>query len=85
MLARVTAARGVPLVHYSTDYVFAGDATEPYRVDQPHAPLNAYGRSKAVGERRDLGSWRSAPAAAHQLAVRTLGQQLRTHDLQAVA
>lgn len=51
MLARVTAARGVPLVHYSTDYVFAGDATEPYRVDQPHAPLNAYGRSKAVGER----------------------------------
>ena len=51
MLARVTAARGVPLVHYSTDYVFAGDATEPYRVDQPHAPLNAYGRSKAVDER----------------------------------
>lgn len=51
VLAAACAERGVPLVHYSTDYVFAGDATRPYRVDEPHAPLNAYGRSKAVGER----------------------------------
>lgn len=50
-LARACARRAVPLVHYSTDYVFAGDATQPYAVDEPHAPLNAYGRSKAVGER----------------------------------
>lgn len=51
VLATACAERGVPVVHYSTDYVFAGDATRPYRVDEPHAPLNAYGRSKAVGER----------------------------------
>jgi len=38
------------LVHYSTDYVFDGNATEPYKTDQPLDPLNAYGRSKAVGE-----------------------------------
>jgi dTDP-4-dehydrorhamnose reductase len=51
LLAQLCARRGIPLVHYSTDYVFAGDASEPYRVDQPHDPLNAYGRSKAVGEK----------------------------------
>jgi dTDP-4-dehydrorhamnose reductase len=42
---------GAVLVHYSTDYVFDGNATSPYAVDHPRAPLNAYGRSKAVGER----------------------------------
>lgn len=41
---------GAKLVHYSTDYVFAGNASAPYRVDHPRAPLNAYGRSKAAGE-----------------------------------
>ena len=41
---------GALLVHYSTDYVFDGTATEPYEVDHPRHPLNAYGRSKAVGE-----------------------------------
>jgi dTDP-4-dehydrorhamnose reductase len=51
LLAKACAKRAVPLVHYSTDYVFAGNATEPYPVDGPHAPLNAYGRSKAIGER----------------------------------
>lgn len=42
--------RGVSLVHYSTDYVFNGRAGSPYRVDAARDPVNAYGRSKAVGE-----------------------------------
>lgn len=50
VLAEVCAKHGVPLVHFSTDYVFAGNATTPYRVDEPLAPLGAYGRSKARGE-----------------------------------
>ena len=41
---------GAKLLHYSTDYVFDGTATEPYRTEHPRSPVNAYGRSKAVGE-----------------------------------
>lgn len=41
---------GQLMVHYSTDYVFDGSATQPWREDAPTSPLNAYGRSKLLGE-----------------------------------
>jgi dTDP-4-dehydrorhamnose reductase len=50
-LARACVERGVRLVHFGTDYVFAGEASSPYAVDAPVAPRTAYGRSKALGER----------------------------------
>jgi dTDP-4-dehydrorhamnose reductase len=55
-LARRSAQVGAKLVHYSTDYVFNGLATSPYSVDAPHDPVNAYGRSKAHGERTMIDS-----------------------------
>lgn len=42
---------GAVMVHYSTDYVFNGEASTPYATDHPIEPVNAYGRSKAAGER----------------------------------
>ncbi|GJM19117.1 MAG: NAD(P)-dependent oxidoreductase [Phycisphaeraceae bacterium] len=50
-LASACARHGCHLTHISTDYVFRGDATEPYPTDAPHDPVNAYGRTKAAGER----------------------------------
>ncbi len=50
VLAREAAARGAWLVHYSTDYVFDGSGSKPWREDDPRGPLNVYGQTKLEGE-----------------------------------
>ena len=49
-LAVAAAERGIPIVHLSSDYVFAGDAGRPYTEDDPPLPLSRYGITKLIGE-----------------------------------
>lgn len=49
-LASAAAARNIPFVHVSTDYVFDGRSEEPYCEDAPCSPQNIYGKTKLEGE-----------------------------------
>jgi len=63
-LARAANACGAVLVQISTDYVFDGSATSPYREEDPPRPLSVYGKSKLLGEQ-------AAREAREHLIVRT--------------
>lgn len=49
-VAEACRESATPLIHISTDYVFDGQGTRPYREDDPVAPLGVYGRTKLAGE-----------------------------------
>jgi dTDP-4-dehydrorhamnose reductase len=58
-VAAAARAAGARLLHVSSDYVFDGAASEPYREDAPTGPVSAYGLSKLAGEGEALAYERS--------------------------
>jgi dTDP-4-dehydrorhamnose reductase len=67
-MAKACYEIGASFLTYSTDYVYSGEGLTPWRENDPIAPQNAYGRTKAAGERLIL-DW--APADFKFLILRT--------------
>ena len=55
-MAQACAAKTIPFVHISTDYVFDGSAGAPWQPTDPTGPLGAYGRTKLAGEEGVTGA-----------------------------
>lgn len=50
VVAELTDAREIPLIHLSTDYVFDGSFSRPYSETDPVSPIGVYGHTKRLGE-----------------------------------
>ncbi len=50
VLARQASRRNIPIIHFSTDYIFDGTKEDPYMEDDPASPRSVYGKTKWLGE-----------------------------------
>ena len=60
ILANYAHVANIPLIHFSTDYVFGGEGNNPLKEDDPKAPVSVYGSTKLEGETRILSSGANA-------------------------
>jgi len=89
--ARQLMARNIRFIHVSTDYVFPGDGSRPYREDDETQPDTVYGSSKRAGEVAVLGtdpsalivrtSWVFGPGRNFVIAILDQAARRRTGDL----
>lgn len=90
--ARHLMERNVHFIHVSTDYVFAGDGSRPYREEDETAPKTVYGSSKRAGEVAVLGtdpnalvvrtSWVFGPGRNFVVAILDQAARRRTGELE---
>jgi dTDP-4-dehydrorhamnose reductase len=89
LLAAAAARHDLRMLHVSTDYVFDGQSSRPYEVDDPTEPQSVYGRTKLAGEQAvaelasDLGyvvrtAWVYGASGAN--FVKTMVKLERSHD-----
>ena len=82
-IAAACALRSIPLIHVSTDFVFDGAQSRPYREEDPAAPLQVYGRSKWDGERAVLEA-HSGAAVVRTSTLFGPGRRERPHYVDAI-
>ena len=81
ILARWAALHRVPMVHFSTDYVFDGSGQKPWREDDPTGPLSVYGTSKLAGETGIRGGGWYPPHHSNVLGLFLNGYQFSEYHL----
>ena len=78
-LARAAAREEALLVHFSTDFVFDGEASSPCTEDAPVAPLSVYGQSKLLGEWLSRDAQRLRPQGREPVRRTPAAQQRRSY------
>ena len=78
---------GASLVHYSTDFVFDGRASQPYREDHPVNPRGVYAASKMLGEWFAVDHWGVTPDKGFLLKLSRSDRDMlykHQHDLEII-